>query len=116
MTKNNIKFILVQIDEAHSSFWPVGLPNHPKPQKSFHDRIQRAKDFTEVNNIGNAFSIMIDGWTNTFAETFRAWPDKYYLINNKFEVLAKSEYGSEGVFDALIKTDCTELICNLVGL
>lgn len=114
-----IKFLLIQIDEAHSTAWPVGLDNTPTPQTSFQERVDRANEFvlSEPTLLldSESFIVKIDGWDNIFAETFHAWPDKYYLIDNSYKVIKKSEYGSKGEQDAHIKIDCTKLICNLIN-
>jgi hypothetical protein len=108
MKTHKIGFILIQIDEAHSTAWPIGLEKTPLPQSSYEDRMQRAQSFS--NQIpSDSFQLYIDGWDNQFAEKFRAWPDKYYCINNQYQVIAKSEYG-----DALIKKECTDLILELI--
>lgn len=114
MKEAKIKFILVQIDEAHSTAWPIGLANTPEPQKSFEERVNRANAFINSDKPDEPFVIKIDGWNNIFAETFHAWPDIYYLIDKKYKVLARSEYGTEDDNDALIKVDCTKLICELI--
>jgi len=115
MREAKIKFILVYIDEAQSTAWPIGLENTPEPQKSFDERVERANTFVNFDKPEEPFIIKIDGWDNVFAETFHAWPDKYYLIDKNYRVLAKSEYGTENDNDALIKVDCTELICQLLN-
>ena len=98
MEDNQILFILIQIDEAHSSAWPIALVNQPEPQKDINDRIIRANEFIVKNS--PPFPIYIDKWSNEFAETYHAWPDKYYCINSNFEIIAMSEYGTEGQTDA----------------
>ncbi len=113
MSEAGIKFLLIQIDEAHSTAWPIGLPNPIDPQKTFYDRIERANDFAMSNKITDPFKVMIDGWDNTFANRFRAWPDKYYLIDLSYKIIAKSEYGKRA--DALIDVDCITLISNLIN-
>ena len=52
LKKNNINIILIQIDEAHSTAWPMAIDtllqvNNVEPQKTFQDRIDRAKYFIE---------------------------------------------------------------------
>lgn len=113
MKEKKIKFLLVQIDEAHSTKWPIGLVNTPEPQKDFAERCERAKKFVSSNPIKEPFSVMIDGFDNSFGNKFRAWPDKYYLINNSYKVIAKSEYGA--THDALINVDCVEHILNILN-
>lgn len=112
MKKVNVKFLLVQVDEAHSTAWPIGLENTPDPQKTFIERVERANSFVNIDKPNEPFIICVDGWNNIFADRFRIWPDKYYLIDNKYNVLAKSEYGEKK--DALINVDCVELVCSLI--
>lgn len=109
LQKNNISIILIQVDEAHSNEWPLAIESvlgvtQPESQKTFNDRVIRAQYF--VDNYKPPYTIMIDTWTNEFAEMFRAWPDKYHIINNNFEIIAKSEYHSDKHKDALIVEDC----------
>ena len=113
MKAKRIFFVLVYIDEAHSSKWPIGLDYHPPPQSNFDERMRNAKDFacSQVVDKG-AFLIVVDDWTNPFGETFRAWPDKYYLLDEACTVLAKSEYGRKR--DALIDVDCLDMIRDMV--
>ena len=106
---------MVQIDEAHSSLWPVGLPHTPMSHTSIEDRYLAGKEFAtlhpEVISESGPFRLLIDGWDNSFANTYRAWPDKYYLIDiPTHKVLAKSTYG-----DALLDVDCTTIIQELVN-
>jgi hypothetical protein len=112
MHNKNIKFLLVQINEAHSSAWPVGLPDQPEPHKCFEDRISRAKEFIEKDKPKDPFIVRVDGWSNLFDDTFRTWPDKYYLIDLNYKVIAKSEYGMRG--NALIDIDCFDLLNDLL--
>jgi hypothetical protein len=121
MIKKNIKFLLVHINEAHSSAWPIGLPDQPEPHSCYNDRVLRAKEFIEKdkkeiikNNPENSdpFIVRVDGWDNLFDDTFRVWPDKYYLVDHNYKVLAKSEYGEKS--DALINVDCVTLLEELL--
>lgn len=118
MSKKHIKFLLVQINEAHSSAWPLGLYNQPEPHKCYKDRVERAKEF--INNdlkqsdnlTNNPFIVRVDGWDNLADDALRLWPDKYYLVDNNYKVLAKAEYGRDA--DALINVDCIELLDDLL--
>ena len=114
MLEHKIQFLLIQIDEAHSTAWPVGLPNTPIPQKSFSERVTRANNFVKSDNPPEPFKVYIDNWDNNFAETFRAWPDKYYFVDKSKTILQKSEYGHEGDQDALIIEDCVVLMQRLI--
>jgi len=39
------RIILVQIQEAHSKYWPQGMDNHPDIHRTLEDRISRAQEF-----------------------------------------------------------------------
>lgn len=112
MKDKHILFILVQIDEAHSTEWQIGLENHPSPHKNIQDRLERANNFVMSENV--PFPVYVDNWQNEFAEIYQAWPDEYYHFNSDLIILAKSEYGADNNSDALIKLDCFDLIENLL--
>ena len=86
----------------------MGLENEPTPQSNFEERMKRAHEFIEKYN--PPFPVYVDGWNNVFAETFRAWHDKYYYIDANKTVLAKSEYGLVGDEDAKIILDYLYLL------
>jgi len=104
--------ILVQINEAHSTKWPIGLKDTPPPQLNFNDRVERANNF--VTNDNCPFTVLIDGWDNSFDNMFRAWPDKYYCVDMNYKVIETSEYGMK--HDALINKDCIDLIIELIKI
>lgn len=116
LKKNNLGVILIQIDEAHSSAWPIGLQNQPEPHKTFQDRINRAKLF--IDNYNSPYPVYIDGWDNQFSDIFRAWPDKFHFIDKNLTILAKSEYGIgekyDGNKEALIIEDYTDLLMKYI--
>jgi len=110
MVEKKIYFILIQIDEAHSTAWNIGLPNPIEPQQNIEDRLERANKFA----ITSPFSVYVDTWTNEFAETYHIWPDQYYFFNKEMTILQKAEYGSEGESNAKIIVDCLDLIISLL--
>ncbi len=114
LEEQGILFILVYINEAHSSAWPVGLPDQVDPHTCFEDRLTRAQQFYEEENPEYPFVVLVDGWENEFDDKFRTWPDKYYFIDDQYTVLAKSEYGA--VKDAVINKDCLVLLKELLGI
>jgi hypothetical protein len=111
MKEKKINFILIQIDEAHSTAWPNGLKSKTEPQKSLEERIQRANNFVKEEKV--PFTVLVDTWDNDFANKYKAWPDKYYCIDKNLKIIAKSEYGA--VKDALINKDCIVLINELLN-
>jgi hypothetical protein len=117
MREKQILFILIQIDEAHSTKWKTGLENHPDPHKNIQDRLGRANNFINDSNVTDPFFVYVDNWSNDFAEMYQAWPDKYYHFDSDLKVLTKSEYGTgtDNHPDALIKFDCLDLIRNLLS-
>lgn len=113
LIKHNIRVILIQIDEAHSNSWPIAINKilnveQPEPQKTLNDRIQRAQYF--VDHYNPPYEVFIDTWCNDFAELFRAWPDKYHFINNKLELIAKSDYHTDEDKEAIVIEDCVDLL------
>lgn len=113
MDQKQILFILIQIDEAHSDEWPVGLENQSTSHKNIQDRLNRANEF--VINDKVPFPVYVDNWQNEFAELYQAWPDEYYHFNSDLKILTKSEYGTEEETDALIKLDCLDLVSKLLS-
>ncbi|ARF11261.1 hypothetical protein Klosneuvirus_1_118 [Klosneuvirus KNV1] len=113
LDNKNIQVILIQIDEAHTTAWPQAIDvilnvEQPEPQKTFNDRVNRAGYFVEKYH--PPYNVYIDSWDNQFAELFRAWPDKYHLIDKNKTILAKSKYNKEGI----ILEDCTVLLQKLI--
>lgn len=106
MEEKGIYLLLIQIDEAHSSAWPIGLENEPEPHKDIHDRIEKANRF--VMDESPPFPVYVDKWTNDYAEIYHSWPDKYYCFDSTMKIVAMSEYGKE--YDAVVNVDCVQLI------
>ncbi len=113
MAEKDIFFILVQIDEAHTPAWPQGVIQLGVPQTSVEDRLHRAQKFNTEEIVGNEahFKVLVDTWSNSFAETYQAWPDKYVLFDYERKVVAKSTYGAQK--NAVIDVDCVDLIYSL---
>lgn len=117
MEEKRIIFLLVQIDEAHSQAWPIGLPNAPKPHACFQDRLDQANEFIKNHEIMKPFIVKVDGFNNEFASKFRAWPDEYYMIDSNYKVLAKSEYekDNQNNREGLPDMDCLDLIEEIIS-
>lgn len=113
LEEKSIRFVLIQIEEAHSDKWKIGLDYHPQNHASIEDRLKRANDFVIDNKI--AFPMYVDDWANTYEQTFQAWPDKYYLIDKEMVVLKKSIYGKVGDSDGKVMLDCLELVKELTS-
>lgn len=96
--------MLVQIQEAHTKLWPLGMSDHPDAQKDFVERVQRANTFKDKYNI--PYRIVIDPWGDIFEKKFRAWPDKYYMIAPNGTILTNSEYS----LGALVLNDYGDLL------
>ena len=107
-------FFLIQIDEAHSSAWPVALPNQPEPQRNIGERLERANEFVLVDN--PPFPVYVDTWSNEFAETYHAWPDVYYTFGPDLKITHMSTYATTHNVDALIDVDCVELIKQMIKI
>lgn len=107
---HNLKVILIQIDEAHSDAWPLGLKDQPPAHKSFQERLDRANHFIKLYD--PPYPVFVDNWNNEFADLFRAWPDKFHCVDRDLKVVAKSEYGK--FEDALIDKDYIEVLNDLM--
>lgn len=113
MEKIGINLILIQIHEAHSDAWPIGLKNQPKPNKSFQDRINRAQQFVQTEH--PPYTVYIDPWDDSFEQKFRAWPDRYYYVDlegKDIRILMTSTYGQRK--DALVDYDCQNLVRDII--
>lgn len=111
LAAKGIGVILIQIHEAHSTAWPTGLAEVVLPQSCIRERLDRANQFIQTDK--PLYPVYVDTWDNTFEQTFRAWPDKYYLIDREKKVLQTSTYGANA--DALIDMDCIVLIRNILS-
>lgn len=105
--------MLIQINEAHSDKWPIGMGDHPTVQKSLADRIQRARDFIDNNILDSKqeqYMVYIDKWTDDYENTYHAWPDQYILIEcSTGKILDRSKYD----VDARIMNDYGQLLAGL---
>ena len=114
LEKKRIGIILIQINEAHSTKWPIGKDHCPIPQKNFEERVERANQFAEDNKC--PYPIYVDDWSDRFEFMFRAWPDKYYYIDVPTkEVFQKSEYGTEGDDDGVIVDDYSMMLERIIS-
>ena len=104
--KVGVQVIMIYIQEAHTTLWPIGL-NHPFPQLHFEDRCARAQTFVDEEKC--PYPVWVDGWDNTFTHTFQAWPDRYFLVTQQGILLMQSEYGT-GDQDAKVILDCTRVL------
>jgi hypothetical protein len=110
------RLILVQIQEAHSKYWPQGMNNHPDIHRPLEDRVLRALEFKnkliekgielEDKNIYKAIRVVIDPWENQFEKIYQCWPDKYYILSSDKIILKHSEYS----MDATIIEDYTDYL------
>jgi hypothetical protein len=113
--KNNVQLILIQINEAHSSEWTKHLKDEPEPQKSYQDRLDRTKLFLEKYQISKYpfIEVYIDGWNDKADNLYQLWPDKYYLVDKENKIVKKSEYGTEGMMEAVILEDYLDVLVRL---
>ena len=96
LAQSNIVILLLQVSEAHSSAWPIGLPNQVEPQTDFSDRLQRANHFVREDAPQYPFIVGVDGFDNIVDDTLHLWPDGWLCFNREWIVVAKSTY-SNGV-------------------
>lgn len=115
MEEIGVRLILIQIHEAHSDAWPIGLVNQPKPNSCYQDRVDRANQF--VSEEHPPYDVYIDGWDDQFEQQFRAWPDRYYYVDleneEEIRILETPTYGQRR--EALVDYDCMELVSDLLA-
>ena len=112
------RIILVQIQEAHSKYWPQGMDNHPDIQRSLKDRMLRAYEFNskllehginlEDIDVKKALRVVIDPWGDEFEKLYQCWPDQYYILSENHIIVKKSEY----TMDAVIEEDYADYLIN----
>ena len=107
LEKAGVAVLMVYIQEAHTTLWPVGL-NHPSPQKDIADRLARARLFQDEEKC--PYPILVDGWANTFMHALRAWPDRYVWVEDSLTILKTSEYGRSGDMNGKVLEDCTQVL------
>jgi len=115
LEKIGIRLILIQIHEAHSDAWPIGLVDQPKANSCYQDRVDRAQQFLEKEQ--PPYDIYIDGWDDIYEQTFRAWPDRYFYVDMSkpgpdIQILATSTYGQKA--DALVDYECRDLVHDIL--
>jgi len=103
-----INLVFIQINEAHSSKWPLGLSDHPEVHKDLDDRLKRAQQF--IDKYSFPYPVYVDSWSNDYEKAYHAWPDQYIIIdNNTGKIATQSEYNE----DALVTNDYAKLLQNL---
>lgn len=100
--------IFIQINEAHSSKWPLGLSHHPSVHEDIKDRLSRARQFIETYKF--PYPVYVDKWTDDYERAYHAWPDQYVVIDSTTgNIMSYSEYSDQ----ALITNDYATLLENL---
>jgi hypothetical protein len=84
------------------------MSDHPDIQRTFEERVARAREFQKKYNI--PFEIYVDPWGDPFENAYQSWPDKYYHIDNSTnKILEKSEYN----YGAQIMNDYSKILQEL---
>lgn len=106
---SDIKVVFVQINEAHSTKWPLGLTDHPEVHCDLKDRLERAQRFVEDYKF--PYPVYVDQWTDDFENSYHAWPDQYSLIDCKTgKIMTHSKYSE----DAMVTNDYAKLLMELL--
>lgn len=133
LVNSNWRIILIQIQEAHSKSWPLGMNNHPDLQRNLYDRVARANEFDKKlieNNINlqdkitsKAIRVVIDTWNDEFENIYQCWPDKFYALapdappdsnadTPQYKIIKKSIYS----LDAIIEEDYTDYLHKIINM
>lgn len=111
--EGRVRVVLVQIQEAHTTRWPLGMTDHPEPQATIEERMERARAFR--SRVPSCFRLLVDPWEDPFERRFRAWPDRYVMLAPADEtgnrvVEALSTYS----MDAVVETDYARILTELL--
>lgn len=109
--KSDHDIVFIQINEAHSNKWPLGLTDHPEVHQSYTDRVNRAEKF--VSDYNFPYRVLIDGWSDEFESTYHAWPDQYVLIDvNTGVILDMSRF--DGPTEAMVTNDYADVLNRVI--
>ena len=111
--EGRVRVVLVQIQEAHTTRWPLGMTDHPEPHATIEERMERARAFR--SRLPSCFRLLVDPWGDPFEQRFRAWPDRYVMLAPADEsgnriVEAQSTYS----MDAVVETDYARILTELL--
>lgn len=103
--ESDYQLIFIQINEAHSNKWPLGLSDHPDVHRDINDRYERARKFVELYQF--PYPVYVDTWSDQFENTYHAWPDQYTVIDCKTGlIISHSHYNN----NALVTNDYSVLL------
>jgi len=93
--KDHIQILLVYIREAHArDDWPLGRIVSVDQPKTLQERLNVVQNFIQTNNF--QIPILIDDINDSFCKTLCAWPERYFIIENRqftFIGNPSNEYG-----------------------
>lgn len=113
LRRAGVAVVLIYIHEAHSSAWPVGLPDQPEPHACYADRVRRACAFRDANP-GLPYPLYLDTWGDAFEQRYRAWPDHYYLVEAATGRLQAQSTYAHVRGEALVDEDLAQLLARLL--
>jgi hypothetical protein len=108
--KRGIGVIMVYVNEAHSSAWPMGMVPEPAPHGSMDDRLEHVH---AERMSGCPFPIYTDTWDNTYDNMHHVWPDGFILVGAEFKILMRSTY-THVRGNAVIDVDCIDVLAELL--
>jgi len=75
-----MQFIAVYVSEAHADEWPLGNFVCINQHKTIEERVAAAKSF--ISKLGFKIPVHVDTMDNSFDNSYYAWPDRYYIVQN----------------------------------
>jgi len=71
---------MVYLMEAHAADeWPLGTKVVTKQHKTNKERIEAALELQKKYKI--TFPLVVDDISNSFHNTYAAWPERYYIVD-----------------------------------
>jgi len=81
LNSSKMHFIAVYLSEAHAADeWPLGDYVCINQHKTIEERVAAAKSL--ISKLGFKIPVYVDTIENSFDDTYYAWPDRYYIVQN----------------------------------
>jgi thyroxine 5-deiodinase len=88
-----VSFVMIYIAEAHASDeWPTGKKlSGCKQHATLAERIAAAQHFQQETKSQFDMPMVVDSMDNVFANTFGAWPFRYFVLDPAGKLIFKAQ-------------------------
>jgi len=95
-----VNFLTIYIVEAHAvDEWPVGDPLKVSQPLSTVERCGVARSFVKEYNY--QIPVLVDLIDNNFSETWAAWPIRFYVVEDKRNLVYKAQPDEKNTYDSI---------------